>query len=321
MMWSPTPSAADPQVLPEPVPLPRAVRLSRLRLPKDPRAYQIASLAALLGWGVMGLGFDVGPAQIAVTLGTALLVQWVGDHAVRHARFEPRSALISGLSLCLLLRTDHLALAALAATLAIGSKFVVRVRGKHLLNPTNGAIVALLAIGAPVWVSSGQWGNAAFFAFAIACAGLIVVTRAARADVTIAFLAFWALVLFGRATFLGQRAAVPLHQLGSGALLLYAFFMISDPKTTPDSRAGRIVFAALVALGAGFVQFGLYRTNGLLWSLPGFSLFVPLIDRALPGARYDWNRPAARAGSRPEGDPRETLPDPRLVPARVRARA
>lgn len=293
----------------------------RPTLPKDPRWYQIAALAGLLAWGVLALGFDVGPAQIAVTLIAVLLAQWTCDRASGRG-FEPRSALISGLSLCLLLRTDRLELAALAAALAVVSKFALRLHGKHLLNPTNGAIVALLAVGAPVWVSAGQWGNAAFFAFAIACAGLVVVTRAARADVTIAFLFFWALVLFGRAGFLGQRVAVPLHQMGSGALLLYAFFMISDPRTTPDSRAGRVLFAALVAVGAGFVTFVLYRPNGLLWSLAAFSLLVPLIDRALPGARYDWSRPGRPgAGSDNPGESHETLPDPRLVPVRVHARA
>jgi len=43
--------------------------------------------------------------------------------------------------------------------------------------------------------------------------------------------------------------------------------MIPDPGTTPDSRAGRILFATLVAASAAYIQFGLYRTNGLLWSL------------------------------------------------------
>ena len=105
-------------------------------------------------------------------------------------------------------------------------------------------------------------------AFAIACMGTLVVTRAARADVTLAFLAAYAGVLFGWAAWLGQPVAIPLHRLQSGALLLFAFFMISDPKTTPDSRAGRVVFAVLVAAGAGVVQFGLYRTNPLL--LPRF---------------------------------------------------
>src|SRR5947207_12636325 len=82
------------------------------------------------------------------------------------------------------------------------------------------------------------------------------------------------------------RSDPQLYQIG--ALLLFAFFMISDPKTTPNSRAGRILFAALVAFGAAYVQFKLFRTNGLLWSLALCSMAVPLIDRLLPGGRYHW---------------------------------
>ena len=66
--------------------------------------------------------------------------------------------------------------------------------------------------------------------------------------------------------------------------------MISDPRTTPDSRAGRILFALLVALGAGTVHFVLYRPNGLLLALFFLAPAVPLIDRLLPGRRYAWRR-------------------------------
>ena len=169
----------------------------------------------------------------------------------------------------------------------------------------------MLALGLPVWVSPGQWGNVAFFAFLMACLGGLVVNRAARGDVTLAFLGFYAAILFGRALWLGQRAVVPLHQLQSGALLLFAFFMISDPRTTPRSRAGRVLFAALVASGAAAVQFLLYRTNGLLWSLAVFSLAVPLLDRLLPGPRYEWNRPIATQPKPVKGESHETLLPPR----------
>ena len=64
--------------------------------------------------------------------------------------------------------------------------------------------------------------------------------------------------------------------------------MISDPKTTPDSRRGRVLFGALVALVAYYVQFKLFHTNGLLWSLAACSLLVPLIDWLVPGSRYAW---------------------------------
>ncbi|HET9315457.1 MAG TPA: hypothetical protein VFQ51_07685, partial [Vicinamibacteria bacterium] len=102
---------------------------------RDPRPYQIACLAGLLAYGVAALGFDVGRAQVAVTLATALLAQALCGRLARVPRFDPRSALISGLSLCLLLRTDSLPLAAVAAVVTIASKFVLRVRGKHVFNP------------------------------------------------------------------------------------------------------------------------------------------------------------------------------------------
>lgn len=256
---------------------------------RDPRLYQILVLASLLVYGVTRLDLEIRPGWALALLGTALLTQWACTRLWRLPAFDPKSALISGLSLCLLLRTNSLALAVVAAVVTIASKFVLRVRGKHIFNPTNFGIVALmLATGGAVWVSPGQWGNVAFFGFLIACLGGLVVNRAARSDVTYAFLAFYLAILFGRALWLGQPMAIPLHQVESGAFLIFTFFMISDPKTTPDSRAGRILFALLVALGAGFVHFVLYRPNGLLLSLAFLSALVPLLDLLLPGKRYAW---------------------------------
>lgn len=266
---------------------------------KDPRLYQILVLASLLVYGVTRLDLEIRPSQAILLLGTVLLTQWACSRLWKLPAFDPRSALISGLSLCLLLRTNSAALAVVTAIVTIASKFVLRVRGKHVFNPTNFGIVALmLATGGDVWVSPGQWGSAAFLGFLIACLGGLVVNRAARSDVTYAFLAFYLAVLFGRALWLGQPMAIPLHQVQSGAFLIFTFFMISDPKTTPDSRAGRVLFALLVALGAGFVHFVLFRPNGLLLSLAFLSPLVPLLDLLLPGKRYAW-RPLASPNPAP----------------------
>jgi Na+-transporting NADH:ubiquinone oxidoreductase subunit NqrB len=260
----------------------------------DPRLYQIGTLAALLGYGLVWLDFDVAWGRVVLLLATVLATQWVACWLIGGAlRFKSSapSALISGLSLCLLLRTNRADLAALAAIVTIAGKFLIRVGGKHVFNPTNGGIVAMLLLTDRVWVSPGQWGGAAYFAFLIACAGSLVVHRAARSDVTWAFIAFYCVLLFGRSFYLGEPLTIPLHRLESGALLLFTFFMISDPKTAPDSRIGRVLFAALVAFGAWYVQFRLFRTNGLLWSLAACSTVVPLIDRIVPGSRYAWASP------------------------------
>jgi Na+-transporting NADH:ubiquinone oxidoreductase subunit NqrB len=265
-----------------------------MRLP-DPRDFQIAALSALLVYGLFFLGFDISAARAAVILATALGCQWAASKVWHLPFFDPRSALISAISLCLLLRTRSLTLAAGIAAITILSKFVIRYRGKHVFNPTNfGCAIAILCFDG-AWLSSGQWGSFAIFAFAMVCLGSLVIRRAERSDVTWAFLLCHAGLLFGRAAWLGDPWPIPVHQLQSGALMLFAFHMISDPKTTPDSRLGRIAFAAAVALGAYYIQFKLFTPNGLILSLAAVSALVPLIDLALPGERYRWPTPARPA--------------------------
>lgn len=263
----------------------------------DPRLYQIGILTTLLAYGTLWLDFDISLANAIVILSTAQFTQYVCTRVWKLPAFDPKSALISSLSLCLLLRTNSVAAASAVAYVTIASKFLLRWEGKHIFNPTNFALVFALCTGLG-WVSPGQWGREVLFAFLVACVGVLVVNRAARSDVTYAFLVAYIGILFGRALWLGDPLTIPLHQLQNGALLVFAFFMISDPKTTPNSRGGRIVFASLVSLGAAFVQFGLYRPNGLLWSLVCCAVLVPLIDQLVPGKRYQWNSPPAEIASR-----------------------
>jgi len=256
---------------------------------QDPRLYQIAVLSSLLIYGIFALRFDLKGPQVLLSLGTVLLVQYVCTVLFKLPHYDPKSALISGLSLCLLLRSNSLTLVFIAAVITIASKFLLRWKGKHVFNPTNFGIVAMILFTGEVWVSPGQWGNIAFFGFLMACLGGLVVNRASRSDVTYAFIFFYLALVFGRSLYLGEPMRIPVHRLESGALLLFTFFMISDPKTTPNSRVGRILFAFLVAWGAWYVQFRMFRTNGLLWSLAFFSMLVPFIDWLLPGHLYEWN--------------------------------
>ena len=261
---------------------------------KDPRYYQIAVLGTLVTYGIVALDFGIRVDNAIAIVTTALAVQFAGTKLAGLSRFDPLSPLITSLSLTLLLRTDLALVAALAALIAIASKFLVRIRGKHVFNPANVAIVTLMIASDHAWISSGQWGSAAIGAFALACLGFVVLTRAKRAETTMGFLAFYALLLFGRAFWLGDPLTIPVHQLQNGALLIFAFFMISDPKTTPNTRIGRVLYAMLVASIAYTIQFIFYEPHGPIIALIIASPVVPLIDLIFNGKAYRWERPSGR---------------------------
>jgi hypothetical protein len=94
----------------------------------------------------------------------------------------------------------------------------------------------------------------------------------------------------------GQPWALYLHQLTSGALVLFTFFMISDPMTTPNRAATRDAYAVIVAVGAFVWQFLLFKPHGLIWALFLATPIVPLFDRIWLGAKHEW-RPGPRSAS------------------------
>jgi enediyne biosynthesis protein E5 len=262
---------------------------------RDARVWQIASLSLLLTFGMLKLDFDQSLLAIPLTVGTALLTQYVGGRVVGLPRFDPMSPLITGLSLSILLRANDPLWLALAASIAIASKFILRIDGKHVFNPANFALGAMLLATDVAWISPAQWGSATWSAFLFVSLSVLVLSRAKRGDIAIAFLAAYVAILFGRAFHLGDPLAIPMKQMQSGGVLLFAFFMISDPKTTPDRRSMRVLYAVLVACGAAYAQFALHRPQGLIFALFFLSPLVPLLDRlsqpkrATP--RFQWSKP------------------------------
>jgi Na+-transporting NADH:ubiquinone oxidoreductase subunit NqrB len=197
------------------------------------------------------------------------------------------SAVVTCCGLSLLLRSDTLWVHPLVAAFAMSSKFVLRIHGKHLFNPANLGVIAGIALLPGTWVSPGQWGNDLALAVWFLVLGTMVTQRARRLDISWVFLgAFLGLVAL-RVLLLGQSWTIWWHQLGNGALLLFAFFMISDPMTIPNRREARIVYALIVAVGAVVWQYVLFRPNALIWSLFLLSPLVPLFDRWMPGAGFE----------------------------------
>src|SRR5438874_9265828 len=221
----------------------------------DARHYQIAALTALVIFNIGWIDFGARPLNCMLAVGSALATEAISAWWFGLPSIDLRSPLITGLSLSLLLRADGASLHAVAGVIAIASKFVFRIDGKHIWNPAGFAIVVLLFASNDVWISPGAWGTAVWFTALLAFFAILVLQASRRSDMALFFLGSHAALLFARAFWLGDPLAIPLHQLQSGSLLIFSFFMISDPRTSPDSRFGRFLFAASVALLAHYVSF------------------------------------------------------------------
>ena len=254
----------------------------------DPRVHQIAFLAVLLGVGVLVRDFALDPRQMALAFAAGLATQWLWLRVLRLQHKGMLSALITCLGVSLLLRADTLWVHPLAAAIAISSKFLIRVRGKHVYNPANLGVMFAILLLPGAWVSPGQWGNDVALAGWFVALGGLVTQRARRWDVAWVFLAAWFALIATRVAVLGQSWAILAHALTNGGLLLFAFFMISDPMTGPNRRAARIGYAFVVAT-TGFVwQYVLFRANALLWALFLATPIVPLVDRWWPATAFRW---------------------------------
>jgi enediyne biosynthesis protein E5 len=274
------------------------VSLTRGRPLADARYFQIAALGCLLAVNMTLIEFGARPFPSGVAIGSALLAQWAFTRLAGLPQLDLRSPLITGLSLSLLLRADAIWLYAAAAVIAIASKFVLRVNGKHIWNPAGFAIVVLLLVSSGVWISPGQWGTEVWFAALTGCLAILVLSATRRADIAVFFFASHAVLLLARAWWLGDPLAIPMHQLQSGSLLIFTFFMISDPRTAPDSALGRFLIAFSVALLAHYMAFFMQMRPALYFALIILSPITLMIDRLIPAERYTWADPAPQGVSR-----------------------
>ncbi|MEZ5476838.1 MAG: RnfABCDGE type electron transport complex subunit D [Thiolinea sp.] len=253
----------------------------------DPRHYQLAVQAGLLGWGALGGYFEVVASTVLLVVAAALLVQWGWTFWLK-LPLNPLSTLNTSLSVLLLLNAQHAGWLVLAVLLGISSKFCLRLQGRHVFNPSNFGLVVVLLLSDAVWVAHGKWGQGIWLGLLLAGSGLIVLLGWRRMLTSLAFLLAYTLLLLGRAWWLGDPWSIPLHQLQNGALLIFTFFMLSDPMTTPAASIGRVLYGAWVALLAALLQFYGFIPNAFLYALAASSPLVLLINYQLTGEPYRW---------------------------------
>ena len=250
-------------------------------------------LAVFLLILILALNGDFGPdwKVLLLTEASVCIFQLLFLRHYNVPKKDLRSAVIAGLSITLLLRTNFLGLYVLAAFLVVATKFWVRFDGKHIFNPSNIAIVlCLLCFSDYAWISPGQWGSSALFGLTAAFIAFVVLTKARTADISLFFLGGWLLLTFGRAFWLGDPMAIPLHQMQNGALLVFAFFMISDPMTIPDHRAGRAVFALATAAIGFILQYEFQVRAGVFYAVPIVCMSTPVLDMLFKHQRYQWGK-------------------------------
>jgi len=163
--------------------------------------------------------------------------------------------------------------------LAVASKYCIRWRGRHWLNPTNFAVLVGTML-MPGWISSGQWGHVAVLPLALGGLGILVLLRAGRLDSALVFLTLSSLLECGRILYYGYPHPVDIfvHRLNNGALWLFTFYMLTDPQTTPQARWGRILHASLVAFVGLYLAEWWYWKDTPLWALLFMAPTVPFLD-------------------------------------------
>lgn len=283
----------------------------------DARIYQICFLSIFLLAGVGTRDWTLRLDMMVVAIATCLLTQWLFTVWTTWTREPPAaesvspnrpteavlwvilnasgiflnslpSALVTALGLTLLFRADHYSTMLLAGLLAIASKFLLRVQGKHLFNPTNFGILAALMLTPDGWVSPGQWGEETWCALLFLSTGGLVLQRVGRWDTTVAFLCSYAALEALRNHWLGWTWDVWVHRLMNGSLLVFALFMITDPRTIPNARVGRIVWAIAIAALTFVLRNVFFVSTAVLWALFALAPLTPLLDRLFPASKFEW---------------------------------
>lgn len=266
----------------------------------DARWFQILFLASFLTLGAMARDFALTGSQVLLTFASALFTQaawqWGLNLPGKRQWGGYLSALISSFGICILVRAENAWVHPLLACAAMSIKYLIRggpaASKSHLLNPANLAAFAAWAWLPGAWLSPGQWGSESLASLWFIALGGLVTQRVKRWDVSLAFLASWSFLLGVRLWWLDYAwipgAAMWLQQASNGAVLLFAFFMISDPMTTPQRANVRIAYAVLVAVGAFVWQYLLFKPHGLIVVLFLASWTVPVGNWLWPQQRFQW---------------------------------
>ena len=265
----------------------------------DPRYFQVIFQVIFFSYGIFFLDWNADWLHYIIIITGCLCFNFYAE-SFRQKHFLPVraslgftrwgfSVLISALSLCLLLKTNHWYTSLLAAFLTVASKYIFRFNHKHIFNPSAFGIIATIFLTHDAWLSPGQWGGNAVIFFLTITLGTIVVTRVQKLDVSLAFLLTFTGLLYWRQVYvLGWPMDYFIHSVSTGSLLLFTFFMISDPKTSPNHTIARIIWAILIAAVSFYLAAFKWKYNTPIWVLVAAAPLAPLLDKIFKAEIFQW---------------------------------
>jgi hypothetical protein len=254
------------------------------RLPRPtPKNLITLLITLILVVGEWRYGIVGGYEKLALTLGTCVLTELVLSWFLLGRMPFLQSAYISGVSLTMLVRPQAGLVwpFIVGAALSIGSKYVLRYRGRHLWNPSNlGLAVLLLLAPGQVAMLSHEFGNDVLANAVIWGVGLLVAARARVLHVSLTYAACFTLLAAVRGAIVGTPFLTEVAPLTGPMYQLLVFFMLTDPRTTVSSKRGRVLTVALIALVEAAIRLG--NDFDLAWARP-FAPAPPILALALVG--------------------------------------
>lgn len=255
----------------------------------DARDYQILFLSSFLFLGVFTLGWEANLLKYFILISACLLFQYMALLTFNLKLSSLKSALITSLGLSILVQASTPLLYILIAFIAIAGKFIFRFKGKHFINPANFGIIAAILLTDQVWISPGQWGNMAILFFIIGSLGFIITYKVNRIDLSFIFLiGFLLLEFIYTKLYLNWPIDHLAQSFTNGGFLLFTFFMITDPVSTPAHRVARKFWAFGIAILAFILKEFYYIPSAPFWALFYFAFSTPLLTYFFPAQKFLW---------------------------------
>jgi Na+-translocating ferredoxin:NAD+ oxidoreductase RnfD subunit len=266
------------------------VSTARIVVPRlrDPRVTLCVLLTLYTVLGQTVLYFNRNLEQLAVCVVTCCLVEMLLAWLFTRALLVPISAYITGLSIGLLLESYDTRVFVLASVWGIASKYFIRDRQGHFFNPSNFSVVSALVLchGLATVAPGSQWGGKAWIPIVILLLGTTMMYRVKRLDLVGAWLCGYIAMGIVRVA-LGQGGMVfALGPMLSGEFALFSFSMLPDPKTSPHTRTGRILWGLGIAVTDGTLRYMEIRYS-MFYALFAFCAVLPAFRKVFGGNRLE----------------------------------